>query len=159
MNDRHAFNPGHTWFFTLATHNRRPYFTDDALRARLRHAVACTQWLRPFEVRAFVVLPDHLHMIWSLPKGDPDYSGRWRLIKRQVQDTMNVPLWQPHVSEHAVANARDYARRFDYIHGNPVRHGLVRHLHDWPHSSFHRCVLEGVYPPDWCEVDFELDLE
>src|SRR5690349_358524 len=98
MNDRQAFIPGNTWFFTAATHNRRPYFGDDGLRARLRHAVSCVQWLRPFEVRAFVVLPDHLHMIWSMPKDDADFGGRWRLIKRQVQDAMNEPVWQPHVT-------------------------------------------------------------
>ncbi len=109
----------------------------------------------------------HLHAIWRLPPGDADFSNRWRLIKRHVthscgsrcnrsnllshrrQTKGQGTLWQQRFWEHLIHDERDYARHFDYLHGNPLKHGLVARVGDWPWSSFHRWVKEGIYPVDW----------
>jgi len=108
---------------------------------------------------ALVVMPDHLHTLWTLPDGDADFSTRWRLIKHYVQVTNAEPVWQTRFWEHAIRDEDDFARHFDYIHSNPVRHGLVRTLSEWPYSTFHRCVKRQIYPADWCEINEEMDFE
>jgi putative transposase len=121
----------------------------------------------PFNVDAVVVLPDYLHCIWSLPKGDADFAKRWRLIKTWFtkrhdsvsgnatlggsgkQQQGRLPVWQNRYWEHALRDEADMARHIDYIHFNPVKHGLVPTVREWPYSSFHRYVKAGLYPPDW----------
>src|SRR4051812_29629758 len=74
---------GGTYFFTVVTFGRRPILTDEAARRSLRNAFRIVRSRRPFRVDAIVLLPDHLHTIWSLPPGDHDYSTRWQLLKRR----------------------------------------------------------------------------
>jgi putative transposase len=95
----------------------------------------------PFELDAIVVLPDHLHAIWTLPYGDADYSLRWRLIKSA--------FWQRRYWEHTLRDEGDFERHADYIHFNPVKHALVPRVSDWPYSSVARMVRNGLYPQDW----------
>jgi putative transposase len=108
-----------------------------------------------------VVLPDHLHAILTLPS-DADFSGRWRRIKghfsRRLIDATaslqrwpngDLALWQRRFWEHTIRDESDFSRHIDYIHFNPVKHGLVPCVRDWPHSSFHRYVREGPLPDDW----------
>lgn len=110
-----------------------------------------------------MVLPDHLHCLWTLPEGDTDFSGRWRAIKTAF--SKQIPqgefrsasrrgksergIWQRRFWEHAIRDERDYAAHMDYIHFNPVKHGIVAEVADWPHSSFHRAVRLGLYPTAW----------
>jgi len=108
---------------------------------------------------AVVVLPDHLHAIWTLPQDDADFSTRWRLIKHYVQRTGAEPIWQARFWEHVVRDEDDFVRHFDYIHSNPVKHGFVNKLSEWPHSTFHRYVERGIYSADWCEMDENMDLD
>ena len=118
---------------------------------------------RPFETVAFVLLPDHIHLIWKLPLDDADYSTRVRLIKRLfTREIMKVGVllqkrangerscWQRRFWEHQVRDERDLQCQVDYIHYNPVKHGFVKHVKDWRYSSFHRYVREGKLPWDWC---------
>jgi putative transposase len=114
-------------------------------------------------VDAIVVLPDHLHAIWTLPEGDADFAVRWRLIKSAFSRGMphgerisvsraaknERGFWQRRYWEHTLRDERDLARHMDYIHFNPVKHGLVARVRDWPYSSFHRMVKLGIYPADW----------
>jgi putative transposase len=119
----------------------------------LRAAVAETMRRAPFAVDAWVVLPEHMHCIWTLPPGDDDYSGRWREVKKFF--SRRVPeerVWQPRFWEHTVRDERDYAVHVDYVHFNPVKHGLVERVADWRFSSFHRAVRRGEYPADWADV-------
>ena len=161
-NYRRAFVPGGCWFFTVNLNDRRTsYLTDkiDALRD-------VTQWTRtryPFHIDAFVVLPDHLHAVWTLPPDDSDFSIRWRMIKARFAraipeeerlSTVRIArgergIWQRRFWEHSIRNEADYARHVEYCYINPVKHGLVRRVQDWPHSSFHRDVKAGVFPLDW----------
>ncbi len=159
MNYRRAHVPGGTYFFTVVTRNRAPVFADIAQVERLKAAFSHVRDTRPFRMPALVVLPDHLHTIWTLPEDDTDFSTRWRLIKHYVQRASAEPLWQPRFWEHVIRDEDDFGRHFDYIHGNPVKHGLVNKLCDWPHSTFHRYVNLEVYSPDWCEIDLEMDLD
>ncbi len=158
---RRNFVPGGTYFFTLTLVNRRSsVLVDhiDALRAALRRA----RHERPFAIDAIVVLPDHLHAVLTLPPDDADYPGRWRLIKTLFSKAVlaagapvkrhpnhELALWQRRFWEHTIRNDDDLARHVDYIHFNPVKHGLVARVQDWPHSSFHRYVREGLLPNDW----------
>jgi putative transposase len=154
--------PGGTFFFTLNLLDRR----SDLLVARvdvLREAVRRTRLRSPFHIDAWVVLPDHLHCLWTLPPGDADFPGRWRAIK--IAFAKSLPkgeprspvmtrrgergIWQRRYWEHTIRDERDFAAHMDYTHFNPVKHGLAEHPADWPHSSFRRCVASGLYPAGW----------
>ncbi|MGH6671154.1 MAG: REP-associated tyrosine transposase [Xanthobacteraceae bacterium] len=158
---RRNFLPGGTFFITATLLDRRSRVLVDRMGA-LRTAIRLTRRRHPFGVDAIVVLPDHLHMIMTLPDGDADFSIRWSLIKRRFTGAvtsagMQLPrhangeaaLWQRRFWEHTIRDDRDFERHVDYIHFNPVKHGLVRRVCEWPRSSFHRYVRLGVLPRDW----------
>ena len=129
----------------------------------LRAAVAATRQRYPFTIDAFVVLPDHLHAVWTLPPGDCDFSTRWRLIKSRFakalpkQERLSAVraargergIWQRRFWEHLIRDETDYARHVEYCYINPLKHGLVTRVRDWPYSSFHRDVRAAVFPLDW----------
>ncbi|QSA98848.1 transposase [Methylococcus sp. EFPC2] len=154
--------PGGTYFFTVNLLERR---LDTLVRHvdALREAVRLTRQERPFHIDAWVVLPDHLHCVWTLPPGDDDFSNRWKAIKirfvralplTERRSTVRVArgergVWQRRFWEHASRDELDYAKHIDYCHWNPMKHGWVQRLSDWPYSSFHRYVRSGVLPPDW----------
>ena len=147
--------PGGCYFFTLVTSNRAPVFQGAAEVGALRAALRRTMHARPFRIHAMVVLPDHLHCIWQLPPGDADFSGRWRAIKKSVSRQLLHPrqtpatLWQRRFWQHLLRDEDDWRRHLDYIHYNPVKHGLAASPWAWPWSSFRHCVARGWYEPDW----------
>ncbi len=158
---RRNFISGGTFFFTVTLADRCSSVLVDHV-ASLRGAFRQTRRERPFAIDAIVVLPDHLHTIMTLPGDDSDFSGRWRRIKalftrdvaqRGLPITRNsrgeFDLWQRRFWEHTVRDEDDFARHVDYIHFNPVKHGLTKRVNDWPYSSFHRYVRQGVLPADW----------
>jgi len=161
-NDRRAFVPGGCWFFTVNVLERRKTLLVEHIGA-LRHAIIRTQQKLPFRIDAIVVLPDHMHAIWTLPAGDADFSSRWRLIKSgfaralpklerlgPVRIARNERgIWQRRFWEHLIRDEADYARHIEYCYINPMKHGLVKRVRDWPHSSFHRDVRAGLVPLDW----------
>ena len=148
MQYRRAFVPGATHFFTVVTARRHPLFGDAAACDLLRQAFRQVAQQRPFTVNAMVVLPDHLHCLWTLPPDDVDYPARWRLIKTWVTQRYGAPhpLWQPRYWEHLIRDDTDYRQHVEYIHYNPVKHGYVSRPSQWPYSSFRRYVKEGLYP-------------
>ncbi|MFC1750992.1 transposase [Pseudomonadota bacterium] len=129
----------------------------------LRDAVAKVKQQRPFEINAWVVLPDHLHAVWTLPEGDADYSSRWREIKKHFSKQLPVNeyrsltrmknaergIWQRRFWEHTIRDDADYRHHVDYVHINPLKHGYVSAVKDWPYSSFHREVKLDTYAQDW----------
>jgi putative transposase len=155
-------------FLTLVTGRRRPLFAEEPARQLLRQAIAQTMTDRPWEMTAVVLLPDHLHMIWRLPDGDVDYSTRVSLLKKRFTraflaaggEETAAPagqrrhrlrgVWQRRFWEHTIRSAKDFRMHVDYIHLNPVKHGLAARPADWPWSSFHRYVRQGWYEEDWC---------
>ncbi|AZT84472.1 transposase [Marinobacter sp. NP-4(2019)] len=167
MNYRRSRVLGGTYFFTVVTANRAPIFQSTAAVSCLRESVRSVQRRYPFSIDAMVVLPDHIHCIWSLPDGDAEYSRRWRLIKtgltKRVQDIPGLTrrvsgsIWQKRFWEHMVRDDLDFERHVDYIHFNPVKHGYVSRAWDWPYSSFHRYVREGVLPVDWAVSEAALE--
>ena len=163
--------PGGTYFFTAALRDRRSMLLVEHVEA-LRDALGRTLRKRPFVVDAMVVLPDHIHAIWTLPQDDADYAGRWRLFKsgftraaaqagvalsRNAKGECN--LWQRRYWEHTIRDEADLARHVDYIHVNPVKHGLVSRAADWPYSSFHRYVRLGLCSTEWAGADGGLEVE
>ena len=158
---KRAFLPGGSYFFTVVTHGRRPWLTEEPAIERLRQAFRHVMKDRPFVMDAVVVLPDHLHCIWQLPEGDEDFPERWRQIKRFVsvglKSSLNArnekTLWQRRYWEHLLRNEKDWQRHIDYIHYNPVKHGYASHPADWPHSSFRRAMAQGWYDASWGEQE------
>jgi putative transposase len=154
--------PGGIFFFTVNLVNRRSRLLVTHVDV-LRHAVAQTKAKFPFHIDAWVVLPDHLHCIWTLPDGDDDFSMRWGAIKsafsRKIpaqevrsasrRERAERGIWQRRFWEHTIRDERGYATHMDYIHFNPVKQGYVTNVADWRYSSFHRAVGNGLYPPGW----------
>jgi putative transposase len=158
---RRNFVHGGTFFFTVTVADRRSSVLVEHAAA-LRNAFRVARTKRPFTIDAIVVLPDHLHTIMTLPQNDADFSGRWRQIKSLFTQEVvacgvtaernrrgEYALWQRRFWEHTIRDDSDLSRHVDYIHYNPVKHGLVSRVSDWRYSSFHRYVQQGLLPPDW----------
>ncbi|WP_348946411.1 transposase [Chitinibacter sp. FCG-7] len=161
---------GGSYFFTVVTERRQRILTDDVFRLALREAIHQVRRERPFQIEAWVLLPDHLHTIWTLPVGDADFATRWRLIKSAVTRSVGEhyfrstwqtrrrehkrcgTIWQHRYWEHLLKDEDDFRHHVDYVHFNPVKHGLVARACDWPYSTFHRLVAQGVYPEGWSGV-------
>lgn len=159
--------PGGSFFFTLVVDRRRLLFRSHRGRTLLGNIFRACQTKWPFTINALVLLPDHLHAIWSLPPGDTAYPRRWAWIKKEFtkawlaqggsesaisagrQRERRRGVWQPRFWEHTLESEDDFERHFDYLHYNPVKHGLVCCPHEWPHSTFHRWVAAGVYDEHW----------
>jgi len=161
--------PGGTFFFTVNLLDRGSDLLVVQIAA-LRLAVWKARKKAPFHIDAWVVLPDHMHCIWTLPDADADFPSRWKAIKTAFSKSMPAPeaplgttlrhgergIWQRRYWEHTIRDDRDYANHMDYTHFNPVKYGLVDHPADWVFSSFRHCVASGIYPADWaggeCQV-------
>jgi len=166
-NYRRYFQPGGTYFFTVVTFDREPLFKQPLARELLHVALAEAKQRWPFEMPAVVLLPDHLHDLWSLPPGDDRYAIRWGWNKKEFtkrwleaggreqpvsaakQTARRRGVWQRRYWEHLIHDEDDFERHFDYIHYNPVKHGYVKCPKDWPYSSFHRWVTQGVVDENW----------
>jgi len=162
--DRRAFIPGGTWFFTVNLLERH---RNDLLVREvrlLREAVRRARARYPFQINAWVVLPDHLYCVCTLLPDDADFSTRWRLIKsgfsralpktERLSDVRNAAgergIWQRRYWEHLIRDEADLSRHVDYVHVNPLKHGWVKRVSDWPYSTFHHYVRQGIYPADCC---------
>ncbi len=166
-NYRRAQTPGGTFFFTLVTHLRQPVFADPLCRDLLRHSIEGVRNNHPFTIDAWVLLPDHLHCLWTLPEGDANFSKRWGMIKASFTKALNATLaptalrptfWQKRFWEHCIRDEQDLRQHMDYIHYNPVKHSLAETAADWPYSTFHRHVKMGNYPPDWATPPTDLPI-
>jgi putative transposase len=154
--------PGGSYFFTVNLRDRRSDLLVAEIEA-LRSSVRVTRARHPFYIDAWVVLPDHMHCLWTLPTGDAEFPVRWQMIKALFSRSIpraeerrpslvrkrEAGIWQRRYWEHTIRDDEDYAGHMDYIHFNPVKHGLAAHPADWPFSSFARCVTLGLYPSDW----------
>jgi putative transposase len=162
---------GATYFFTLNLLNRQSELLIQHIN-ELRIAYRKTQHTMPFTLDAMVVLPEHLHMLMTLPEGDQDYPKRISCLKglfsRQIPRSESVNesrthkgergIWQRRYWEHRIRDALDFQRHVDYIHYNPVKHGHAQQVRDWQYSTFHRYVREGFYSIDWAsEICMEFD--
>ncbi|MBF2057699.1 MAG: transposase [Cyanobacterium sp. T60_A2020_053] len=165
MQYRRAKIQGGTYFFTLVTYNRNPILCYPENIQLLREAFAYVMKRHPFVIDAIVILPDHLHCIWTLPEADANFSTRWRLIKgyfsrkcdEKYQGKISIfrqkkqekAIWQKRFWEHLIRDEQDFINHVNYIHYNPVHHGLVKAVKYWQYSSFHRYVNENIYDMDW----------
>ena len=165
MQYRRAKIEGGTYFFTVVTHNRRRFLCHPGNVELLRNAFRYVMQRHPFKIDAFVLLPDHLHCIWTLPQGNNNFSTRWRLVKSyfsrhcesQYQENISASrekrgeraIWQHRFWEHVIRDEDDFINHVQYIHYNPVKHGLVKAPKDWEYSSFHRYVQVGIHEEMW----------
>ena len=154
MKYRRVFNSGASHFFTLVTAKQQPLFLDEDAVCLFADAIRHAMKSQPFIQDAFVIMPDHIHCIWSLQQGDKDFSARWHLIKSWFSKKsrslgIDAACWQPHYREHCLRDDKDYQQHVEYIHYNPVRHGLVESPWAWPYSSFKHYVALGLYQHNW----------
>jgi putative transposase len=159
---RRSLAKGATFFFTVNLEDRKSRLLVDEID-RLRNAYRRVAERYPFETIAICVLPDHLHAIWQMPVDDADFGKRWALIKRGVSAGLSANdnrtaskiakrekgIWQRRFWEHQIRDDLDLQRHVYYTYFNPVRHGYVKQVSDWPHSSFHRDVRNGFLAHDW----------
>lgn len=158
---RRNFIPGGTFFVTVTLEDRASSLLVEHVRL-LRDAFRATRAKKPFTVDAIVILPDHLHTVMTLPRGDADFSDRWRQIKSHFTRSVvaagvplsanhrgEYPLWQRRFWEHAIRNEHDLERCIDYVHYNPAKHRLASSPVDWQHTSLHRYIRDGILPADW----------
>jgi putative transposase len=178
---RRWYQEGGTYFFTVVTCRRYPFFRQQKARQILAKALRDIRDEQPFATIAMVLLEDHFHAIWSLPPGDDDFSGRFQAVKAAftkqwlASGGIEMPvsraqakrglrgIWQRRFWEHLIRDEEDLSNHCDYIRFNPVKHGCVTRPADWPYSTFHRFVAAGHYEPDWgatlpaniAEMDYE----
>jgi putative transposase len=171
-NYRRLYVRGGQYFLTIVTADRRPILANRQAMDALRQSIDACRTTRPFEMTAIVLMPDHLHMIWTLPPGDSDFSARisqikahftrqWLLtggeesrISEFARKTGRRGVWQRRFWEHHIRDSTDFENHYHYVHYNPVKHGYVKCVSDWPWSSFHRAVAQGYYPNDWGCADY-----
>ncbi len=170
-----TWRPGGTFFFTVVTFGRRKILHYPKSRRFLGQAVNEVRRQFPFTMDAWVLMPDHLHTIWTLPENDTDYGKRIGLIKAKFSKATKTwfhreflvnpsrrkrretTIWHRRFWEHTIRDEKDLEKHFDYIHYNPVKHGLVQRVRDWPYSSFHHLVKDQIYPLDWGgDVSFDM---
>jgi putative transposase len=168
-NHKRVFEKGGTYFFTVVTHQRVPLFHDELKIVYLKQCMNDIARLYPFNIEAIVMLPDHIHTIWTLPENDADYSTRWMLIKKQfsthysrmnklpvsesIRKKREQGIWQRRFWEHLIRDEEDFSTHCDYIDYNPVKHGLVGSPGLWKYSSFSRFVEQGYYPSNWGKLE------
>lgn len=161
VNYRRSQEKGGTYFFTVNLKNRKEIYLTQYIE-HLRKSFRLVQQQYPFKIIASVVLPEHLHMVWTLPEGDADFSTRWKMIKNKFTRCLvtegaeiyknrqgEYNCWQRRFWEHQIRDDSDLARHVDYIHFNPVKHGYVSRVSDWPYSSFYQYVKQGVLDINW----------
>ena len=167
MKYRRVYVNGGTYFFTVVTYNRQPILNSQSSFNLLNDAIKYTANQMPFEVIAYVVMPDHMHFIWTLPEDSSDFSTRWRLIKsyftrnwckKQIVSSSasrkmkgEKDIWQRRFWEHLISDEADLTRHVEYIHYNPIKHGFVDCAINWKYSSFTDYVRKGLYPKNWGE--------
>ncbi|MFN2203327.1 MAG: REP-associated tyrosine transposase [Caldilineaceae bacterium] len=168
MRYRRANVAGGTYFFTVNLAERQLGLLVDHVDL-LRDSVRVVKQRHPFNIVAFVVLPDHLHAIWTLPEGDSDFAMRWMLVKsgfsRRIPEgeRRNASrilkgergIWQRRYWEHLIRDEMDYQRHVDYVHFNPVKHGYASRAADWPYSSIHRHIAAGLLSENWGVASLE----
>ncbi len=163
---------GTTYFFTVATYQRRKFLSDDLARKCLREVWKDVETQHPFEVVALNLLPDHIHCIWRLSEDDVDYSRRWGMVKKEFSRLYvscggqeleqcesrvkkhELGVWQRRFYEHRIRDNKDLENHINYIHYNPVKHGYVKNVLDWPWSTIHKYYRRGHYRNfDWSVID------
>ena len=173
MEYRRIWQLGGTYFFTVNLFNRK----ENNLLTReidlIRNVINDVKRCHPFKIHAWVILPDHMHCVIELPALDSDFSKRWRLIKMDFSKGLPATeprstirlirgergIWQRRYWEHVIRDQRDFNAHVDYVHINPLKHGLVNTVKDWPFSTLHKYVADGIYPEDWAGSDNELDYD
>lgn len=163
MDYRRAWHKGGIYFFTVNCLQRQD---NDCLVTNinlLREMIATVKKTHPFTIHAWVILPEHMHCVIELPIEDADFAKRWMLIKMlfskrlpKTEKLSNVRkqrrergIWQRRYWEHLIRDEQDYQAHIDYVHINPVKHGLVKQVKDWPYSTFHKLAEQGIYAQDW----------
>lgn len=156
---RYFFDQEQILFLTLVTAGRQPWLSIQGAREQLRDALRATQVLHPFQHYGHVLLNDHLHLLISAQQGIqiPRIVGSFKQATlarlKHLPQNVAARAWQRRYYDHIIRDEADFARHLDYLHYNPVKHGLVEHAKDWEWSSLVSWLARGVYPPDWGSIE------
>jgi putative transposase len=150
-------NPDDIFFLTIVTADRFPFFCDPTRLEVVKNAVKRARVRHGVRFKAWVILPNHLH--WLMVPGKADYSKVISFFKRSVGASMRNRglsngvgyLWQDRFWEHTIRDDDDYWNSVEYIHYNPVKHGLVKSPAAWEYSSFREFVRRGIYEENWAD--------
>jgi len=154
MRYRRADVRGGTYFFTVNLAERQNTLLIDEID-KLKASLLAMKKRHPFVLDAMVVLPNHMHILMTLPEGDNDFPTRLRLLKsgfsrlipktELIRETRKKKgergIWQRRYWEHLIRDDRDYANHVEYIHNNPVKHGYVNKAQDWQYSTIHKKIM------------------
>ena len=168
---RRNFLPGGTFFFTLTLRDRRSSLLVEHIDA-LRESFRVARERHPFIIDAIVIMPEHLHMVMTLPPDDTKYDTRLRFVKSRFTRALvqrgvalarnargEYNLWQRRFWEHTIRDDTDLQHHVDYIHFNPVKHGHTTRAVEWPHSSIHRYIRMGWLNANWATQDNSAGIE
>ena len=156
-NYRRLLVNGGTYFFTVVTYKRQLLLCEEHALSRLKAAFRYVMKTHPYRMDGLVVLPDHVHCVWTLPENDDDFSVRWHRLKRHfsigIDGSTNhrrgKHIWQNRFWEHLIRDEKNLHHCLDYMHYNPVKHGYVAKPSDWKYSTFLQHVKHGHYDMNW----------
>lgn len=162
MNYKRVFIQNSCVHLIIVAYNRKPIFIDnvDLLQKAIINAMQYFQ----FEIVAFCILPDHIHIIMK-PIDIYEYPKIITSIKYYFSKNFNVGvetptygylnkgekgIFQRRYYEHTIVSEKDFYTHVDYIHYNPVKHGYVNQVKEWEYSSFRKYIKDGFYDENWC---------
>ncbi len=157
-NIRRYFTPNQLSFQTHVTHGRASILVNHF--ELLWKSITSVQADYPFKIIAWVVLPDHIHLLVDsngtvMPSVVRQFKSRFSAAHRSLHRLTDGPLWQHRYWDHVIRDEEDLRRHIEYIHHNPVKHGLARGAKEYPHSSFGKFVSQGLYDETWGALDDE----
>jgi putative transposase len=159
VNFRRYYVPDAIVFITQVVHQRSPIFQNEEAAELLRTTTHRVKELHPFAMLGYVFMPDHFHLLIR-PTGKSNFSQimhslkgnfTWQ-YKRAIGCSEHLAVWQKRFWDHVIRDEADLHRHLDYIHYNPVKHGLVEDPFAWPYSSFRVWQERGAYPEGWGSV-------
>jgi putative transposase len=156
MNFRRYYVPNAVVFITQVVQDRPPIFRNEAHLDLLLSTLHRVKELHPFAMLGYVFLPDHFHLLIK-PEENSTFSQVMHSLKpnftKAYKQTIGVAgsmkFWQKRFWDHIIRDEADFERHLDYIHYNPVKHGLVHKPEDWPRSSFLAWKARGAYADGW----------
>ena len=146
------YTEGQVYFVTSVTHQRQPILVENG--KLLWQAILQIRDRTHFELLAWVFMPDHIHLL--IDPGGNNLSKIMKQIKlsfaskyHRDNDLYRGRVWQPRFWDHVIRDNADLNKHLNYIHYNPVRHGLTSIALDWELSSLKQNVKDGFYTKDW----------
>jgi len=154
---RRFYIPNSITFITCVTRDRYPYLKSKSDIDLFFSTLARVKEIKPFELMAYVVLPDHFHWLMKVDQSSGNFSKVMHSIKRNFTQNYkqahnvqkSISIWQRGFWDHVIRDERDLEIHLDYIHWNPIKHGCVNKPSNWPYSTYRDWEGMGIYDLGW----------